>query len=41
MMSFQATWPSGPGQSDWLRPESLKEIALFGNILAVAWKHRD
>jgi hypothetical protein len=35
-MSFQLTWPRGPGKL-----ESLKEIALFGNIVAVAWKHRD
>jgi hypothetical protein len=31
MTSFQDVWPSGP---DIL--ESLKEIALFGNIVAVA-----
>jgi hypothetical protein len=33
-MPFQETWPSGPGQSQWLCLDGLKEIA-------VVWKHRD
>jgi hypothetical protein len=36
LMSFQPIWPRGPGML-----ESLKENALFGNIVAVTWKHPD
>ena len=36
LMSFQPIWPRGPGML-----ESLKENALFGNIVAVTVKNSD
>ena len=35
-MSFQHIWPRGPSML-----ESIKENALFGNIVALVRKHRD